>query len=413
VPTLERAWAGVRHRVGRALGPLATPRIGWFYVVRRTAAEWIATAIAARPTRVPVESVDLGGLAHRVPRIVVHAVEPARAVAAPQHAEPAGCDSRSRVLRCPWTSRAQRVLEIPGGVVFGEYGWNGIDDEHVLAGGEFALWDMPRASVRRVADHHRRGRAVVLPGRTANLLQPGFGNYAHFLLQGVPRLDLVDRAIGLDRVDRFLVPDDAPPFAREVLARFGVTADRFELVPRRVALRYTCETLVTATWLHVDEVGVSWAVDAVRRRFASELDRGPHKRWYLTRGHNWRRHVENEGAVRAMLATRGFEPLTMDGRTVAEQAALLAGAECVVGVHGASLSNLVFVPPGTPVIELMPANVRMWMFARLALGMGLPYDVVVGCEPSLPRPLHRFLIDADMRVDVDRLAARVDAALAR
>jgi hypothetical protein len=79
----------------------------------------------------------------------------------------------------------------------------------------------------------------------------------------------------------------------------------------------------------------------------------------------------------------------------------------------ASLSNLVFVPPGTPVIGLMPANVRMWMFARLALGMGLRYHVVVGCQPSLPRPLHRFLIDADMRVDVDRLATRVDAALAR
>lgn len=412
MPTLETAWNGLRHRVGRALGPCAARRTGWFYVVRRGIALRVAAGLEARPTRVPNETVELDEVAVRFPHVTVVPGAPTEEFAGVDLPEPAASDPRTRVLTRPWTARAQSVLEIPGGVAFGPQGWVGIDDHHLLVTGAMTRWNQRTNHIRRECDIHRRERLVHLPGRTADLLQTIVGNYFHFLLQGVPALDAIDRAFGIDQIDRFLVQDTLRPCALEVFERFGIGRDRIEFAPADAPLRYRCESLVATTFPDAGIPGTLSAVAPVRRRFAAELDpAGPLRRWYLTRSDRWTRGVQNEDAVRAMLARRGFEPLVMDDRTVAEQARLVASAEAVVGLHGAALANLVFARPGTRVVELMPGNVRGWNFARLAVAAGLPYDIVMGTEPSLPPRLHRFLVDADMIVDVNLLARRVDAAL--
>ena len=67
------------------------------------------------------------------------------------------------------------------------------------------------------------------------------------------------------------------------------------------------------------------------------------------------RTVLNEDEVIALLESRGFETLTMEG-PVRAQAATFASAEAIVAAHGAALANLVFAPPGTAVVELMGRN---------------------------------------------------------
>jgi hypothetical protein len=99
----------------------------------------------------------------------------------------------------------------------------------------------------------------------------------------------------------------------------------------------------------------------------------------------------------------------MDGRTIAEQAATVGAAECIVGAHGAALTNLVFAPRSTTVVELATKNYPLKMFADLAATMDVRFRSIDGLEPALPRWLpHRLAIDADIVVDLDALSRELD-----
>jgi capsular polysaccharide biosynthesis protein len=101
--------------------------------------------------------------------------------------------------------------------------------------------------------------------------------------------------------------------------------------------------------------------------------------------------------------------VAMDGRTLAEQAALVGNAECIVAAHGAALANLVFTPGDAQVVELRYRNWPNTMFADVATTLGLRYSSLFGTEPRLPRWLGRpHLIDADTVADVGALERLLD-----
>ena len=121
--------------------------------------------------------------------------------------------------------------------------------------------------------------------------------------------------------------------------------------------------------------------------------------------------VLNENEVLELLVSRGFQAVTMDGRTVVEQAALLSRAECVVAPHGAALANLVFAPPGTTVVELTNNNWPHPVFRHIAATMGFRYVAIVGDEPRSPAWLGSpWIIDADNVVNIERLTRALDEA---
>ena len=60
--------------------------------------------------------------------------------------------------------------------------------------------------------------------------------------------------------------------------------------------------------------------------------------------------------------------------TVAAQVRAFAEAECVVGPHGAGLTNLAFAPPGAAVVELFAGdyvNECFWALACTVEGLAL------------------------------------------
>src|SRR5207244_456201 len=113
------------------------------------------------------------------------------------------------------------VLELPGGVVFGPWGEVGRGDSVVL---ELGMRYGP-ASDRRVlgdCDVALAGPVHDLSGVTVNLVQRFATNYAHWMFQGLVRLEVLGRAIDLASCDRFLVPPSPPPFLAEVFERNGI-----------------------------------------------------------------------------------------------------------------------------------------------------------------------------------------------
>ncbi|KAK3163714.1 hypothetical protein QOZ80_1AG0007340 [Eleusine coracana subsp. coracana] len=147
------------------------------------------------------------------------------------------------------------------------------------------------------------------------------------------------------------------------------------------------------------------------------------------------RRLLNAGAVARAAEEAGFEAAVrkLGGPArddVAEVGRMFNSFDAVVGVHGAGLTNMVFLPPGAAVVQIVPWGGLRWI-ARLDFGdaaeaMGLKYiQYEVGVEESTlkdkyprdhevftnPTALHKkgftflrrtFLNGQDIVVDIER-----------
>jgi hypothetical protein len=382
-------------------GPLGRKRSGYFFIWSR-AALWRLFRLSERtPAGRGIELVTVGELPTRTPgasyreleRPAVRVTPPAawtwpRAFVPTPHYEPLGC--------------GQGVLEIPGGVIFGSRGHFGSDASGLLAEAS-GVWPYPERGALLDAAAALDVGLEELDGVTMSLWGSGANNYSHCLLQIVPRLDLLRRAFGLE-ADRFLVNDPKLRVMDQALELLEVPADRLHGVPRRGAPAYRCETLRAATSPQMDDFGVAWTA-----RFLNDLflpvppEKDPACRIYVGRGDGARRALLNEDDVLRTLEPYGFEIVTMDGRSIGEQAAMFASAAVIVAPHGAALSNLVFSTPKTAVVELMGTNTASPVFAYLAWRRGLDYQMIMGTEPAPSARWWSWQIGADTVADVQAL----------
>jgi capsular polysaccharide biosynthesis protein len=98
------------------------------------------------------------------------------------------------------------------------------------------------------------------------------------------------------------------------------------------------------------------------------------RRVYLSRGNATRRRLTNEVDVVAVLERHGFEPVKIDGSDPAEQIRVVRDADHLVGLHGAELTNLMFLRPGARMLELRhPNQLFNDAYVRLAAQMGVRY----------------------------------------
>lgn len=102
------------------------------------------------------------------------------------------------------------------------------------------------------------------------------------------------------------------------------------------------------------------------------------KRIYVSRGNVNLRRIKNEKAILGILALHGFEFHDPGSMPFREQAALFASAEMVVAVHGSGLTNLMFSPLGTRVLEIFPSNFTDDSFIKLSKVMRLDYQYIIG-----------------------------------
>jgi hypothetical protein len=147
---------------------------------------------------------------------------------------------------------------------------------------------------------------------------------------------------------------------------------------------------------------------ALPRDAPASLIREPGKRPRLLlvhRGHS--RRIMNEEEVLKAAEAAGFEAVAMDLRrdvTVDEQARAVNSFDVLLGVHGAGLTNSVFLPPGGVLIQVVPYG-KMDVIATLEFGvpakdMGLKYlDYIVSAEEStlleMLGPEHPAIKDPD------------------
>ena len=122
-----------------------------------------------------------------------------------------------------------------------------------------------------------------------------------------------------------------------------------------------------------------WIVEWIRDVFQKASSNQQYSRSvYIGRADaRGRRLLNEEECFYKVLQPFGFEAYQLSEMPLASQIRLFEGADIIVSIHGAALTNLSFCKRGTTVIELFAAPWRLRMFENISLLRGLNYHAIV------------------------------------
>jgi capsular polysaccharide biosynthesis protein len=82
------------------------------------------------------------------------------------------------------------------------------------------------------------------------------------------------------------------------------------------------------------------------------LDTTSPEKIYISRSKAGRRRIKNDDAVIGLLEPLGFKTLYMEDYSFTEQVKLLSGCRYLISMHGAGLTNEMFMEAGSSVLEI-------------------------------------------------------------
>ncbi|MEX2641949.1 MAG: glycosyltransferase family 61 protein [Acetobacterales bacterium] len=123
------------------------------------------------------------------------------------------------------------------------------------------------------------------------------------------------------------------------------------------------------------------------------------RRIFISRSNSRGRSLVDEAEIWPLLEAAGFERTFMEDLSLEQQIRLMRETAVLFAPHGAGLTNMMFCPPGTHVVEIADLSFPNPNFYALASAMGHHYWVVAGEGLGDVHPL-----DKDLRVGTEVIA---------
>lgn len=231
---------------------------------------------------------------------------------------------------------------------------------------------------RRLKEDHLFAQVIPskplhLPGAWTSIVSNwgNGGNYFHWFCDSLTRLPIREQ---LPEETRILIPANPTRFVKETLEMLGLTEYCTEapakcLQPERY---YFCSpTAMTGVW---NPIGFDWLREKFSPFFAPETTGAP---VFLTR-RGTARVPPNIAEIEALFLENGFEIVDCGQHSVQDQIRILSSAPAVAGLHGAAMTNLLWVKPGAPVLEIFGSQYLNACYEQIALQGKLPYQFIIG-----------------------------------
>ena len=245
-----------------------------------------------------------------------------------------------------------------------------------------------------------------------SLYRPDSVGYYRF--RYLAKMLLTARKVRLDSSEDFLIATDQESnghfhWFTEVLPRLWLMKDRAAefvlMLPDTLYMRSIAAESLSLAAIRFKEIfwmqgGVFYKVPRLRqiskvsrtgqmddeimrdlnRAFIGDRPPGTRK-FYVSRARARFRKVLNEDEVEVRLKARGFEVIQPDDWPLAKQISAFSECSTLVGIHGAGLTNCLFMPPGGKVVELLKRepNHGYW---HLAESVGHEYFYYHGIPDS-------------------------------
>lgn len=255
---------------------------------------------------------------------------------------------------------------------------------------------------------HLRLRCQRLPDdRQYIMIHDGFsGTYYHWMIDALPRLLQIRDQLG-DSV--LLLPNTyKQEFNIQTLAAFGV--DKIEYL--HPYTRYVAPKLLTPSKMGVIAKQNPATITSLRNFLLSKFPLLPHAdlgdRVYISRASAQRRKVINEEEVTAYMREQGFSIVQLEYYPFAEQVSIMSRVRYLVSIHGAGLTNMLFMQAKGRVMELrLKDDGTQHYFYTLAADLGIDYYYQFG----IPNDPNLSTQDADLLVDINELRRNMSKML--
>ncbi len=218
----------------------------------------------------------------------------------------------------------------------------------------------------------RRNR-VRIEGKTLWVIDEWSVNYYHWLVDSLPRLVSTRQDLGQFTV---VLPSDYKRlgYHARTLDMLGVRYRYFDVVSERIY----CEELHLPLYVSITGTTNALYAGKVRDRLlarvsADQSPQGGKHRIYVTRRKAPKRRIINETEVIRLLEALDFHVVEFENLAFDQQAALCRDATILIGLHGAGLTNMMFMQPDSLVLELGRQNERNFCFQELAAAFRLRY----------------------------------------
>jgi capsular polysaccharide biosynthesis protein len=188
-----------------------------------------------------------------------------------------------------------------------------------------------------------------VPGQAVCLFGPGYPVWGHWLVDFLPRLHLLRLAgFRIERL-RFLLPQDSPEFAVNLLRQVGVDPESLVFYDAD-SCQVQVDELILPTTLRKGSRLHSAFAEATRAWTKFLIPAGlsgvGKRRLFISRTRfGSTRHLTNRARIEAMAAAAGFEIIHPEAMPLRVQIALFASARQVMGEYGSGLHNTIFGSP--------------------------------------------------------------------
>ena len=197
-------------------------------------------------------------------------------------------------------------------------------------------------------------------------------NYYHWLIDSLPRL-LALRTLypGMKlMLPRASALQPIPEFISSSATLMGF-ANQISLNPRQIM---SAQSVILPSLTATSLTQRPELVRQVREELIAALcpeEVRPFRRVYAARDQGYPRNLLNEAAVEEWLVQEGFEKVYFEHMTLLEQVRLMRETDVLLGVHGAGMTNLIFLPDTSRTIEIHNKEYGDPCYLRLASCLGL------------------------------------------
>jgi hypothetical protein len=219
------------------------------------------------------------------------------------------------------------------------------------------------------------GNAVVKFEGTVGLVYDywSVNNYYHWLIDALPRLLILrDVAPGC----ALLMPTPLPEYMTATARALGFSV--FCLVPK-LAFTRGVKLLMpshTATVGRQDQKLIRAVRGELIQALCTSTSNKVTRKIYASRSRQKNRRLLNEEQILPLLLEQGFELVYFEEMTLTQQIDLMQQTAVFMGVHGANMTNILFLPEEATVIELMSTKGVNLCYFNLTSNLGMAYHVV-------------------------------------
>lgn len=217
-------------------------------------------------------------------------------------------------------------------------------------------------------------------------------NYYHFYMDVMTRLKLLDD-YGIDQNIPILVSARlaSQPFFQQI-TQSGSLSKRKWIVQDGFFLE--TEEIIFAKC----DVGCRESLDFFLDSFdGAQVVTSQSRRLFLTRNAQVGRNIVNMDQLQPILDRFGFEVIDAGEMTVEEQMTIFSQAGCVIGIHGAALTNIVYRRNGSlKLLEIFLPEEAPLFYYLLAKTYDFEYDYILGTASQNKTRHAPFCVDPSL-----------------